>query len=264
MAIAETQPPVMVPSGNRSRTAFLGAPFDALTPENVVDLLKASGPGVRFRYVVTPNVDHVVRLNKDRTLARHYNKAWLSLCDSRPIATLARLASVRLPLVTGSDLTVALFQSVIQSGDVISVIAANQALVLSLERSYPSVRFCAFVPPPDVLSNEQALRDCVEFVAKERARFIFICIGSPQSERIASALTLHAQASGTAFCVGAALEFLVGAKKRAPSWMRRAGLEWLHRLSSDPRRLWHRYASSVLPLLLLFSGEISGRQKRPG
>ena len=71
-------------------------------------------------------------------------------------------------------------------------------------------------------------------------------------------------AADAALRVGAALEFLVGAKKRAPFWMRRAGLEWLHRLLSDPKRLWRRYASSVLPLLLLFKGEIAGRQRRPG
>ena len=264
MAIVETHPHAMAFSGKRERISFLGAPFDPLTSETVVDLLKASGPGVRFRYVVTPNVDHVVRLNKDRTLGRYYDKAWLSLCDSRPIAALGRLVSVRLPLVTGSDLTATLFRSVIESGDVISVIAPNQALMRALERTYPGIRFRSFVPPSGVLTNEQALRDCVEFVAGDEARFIFICIGSPQSEKLASALALRPDASGTAFCVGAALEFLVGSKRRAPLWMRRVGLEWMHRLLSDPARLWHRYASSVLPLLMLFTGELVGRPKRPG
>jgi N-acetylglucosaminyldiphosphoundecaprenol N-acetyl-beta-D-mannosaminyltransferase len=264
MSIAETHPHATASSSNLERTSFLGAPFDPLTFETVVHLLRASGSGVAFRYVVTPNVDHVVRLNKDRSLARYYDKAWLSLCDSRPISMLGRLLSVHLPLVTGSDLTATLFKSVIQNGDVVSVVAPNQALARTLERAYPDIRFRFFVPPPGVQTNEQAARDCVEFVAGHEARFVFICIGSPQSEKIASALALRVDASGTAFCVGAALEFLVGSKKRAPLWMRRAGLEWLHRLSSDPLRLWQRYASSVVPLLLLFTGEVVGRPKRPG
>ncbi len=48
--------------------------------------------------------------------------------------------------------------------------------------------------------------------------------------------------------MGASLEFMLGLKQRAPQWMRGLGLEWLHRLVSEPRRLWRRYVLAVVPL----------------
>ncbi|MDY6962423.1 MAG: WecB/TagA/CpsF family glycosyltransferase, partial [Pseudomonadota bacterium] len=72
-------------------------------------------------------------------------------------------------------------------------------------------------------------------------------------------LLRHPHARGIGLCVGASLEFLVGTKRRAPRWMRSLGLEWLHRMLSDPRRLWRRYCYGVVPLLALFSREIAQR-----
>lgn len=246
------------------RRHFLGAPFDDLARANVVHLLVNSDRSARFRYVVTPNVDHVVRLNGNRTLAPYYEQAWMSLCDSKPIAALAHVISLNLPLLPGSDLTVSIFNSVIQPGDLITLIAASDTVVRDLEKAYPHVRFRSFVPPAGVWANVEAFQACVDFAAAGDARFIFIAIGSPQSEKIAHALSGRPDARGIGFCVGASLEFLVGRKKRAPLWMRQAGLEWLHRMASDPKRLWRRYVYSVLPLARLFWHEIFSRHHRAG
>lgn len=246
------------------RHHFLGAPFDDLTSAKVVDLIGSSDKEAQFRYVVTPNVDHVVRLNGNRMLIPYYEQAWMSLCDSKPIAALAHVISLNLPLLPGSDLTVSLFNSVIRSGDLITVIAASDTIVRDLERAYPHVRFRSFVPPAGVWSNVEAFQACVDFAAAGDARFVFIAIGSPQSEKIAHALSRRPDAHGIGFCVGASLEFLVGRKKRAPVWMRQAGIEWLHRMASDPKRLWRRYIYSVLPLARLFWTEVLNRQRRTG
>jgi len=258
MAVLDMSLPGERPFGQR-RTYFLGAPFDCIGRSEVLDMLKASRPGMPFRYVVTPNVDHVVRLRGNAALASYYERAWLSLCDSQPIRKLAKVVSLNLPLVTGSDLTATLFSSVIQSGDRITLIAANEGIVRDLERLYPKIALSAFVPPERVWSDPAALKACVDFVLSQPARFVFIAIGAPQSEKIAHAISAHPDAEGVGFCVGASLEFLTGAKKRAPVWMRRSGLEWLHRLASDPKRLWRRYAFAVLPLARLFVGELTGR-----
>ncbi|KQS61261.1 glycosyl transferase [Rhizobium sp. Leaf371] len=249
--------PLRGPLGRRCR--FLGAPFDLVPRDRILDLIRSADPTSRFRYVVTPNVDHVVRLNRERALGSFYDQAWLSLCDSRPIQAMAHATFLKLPLMTGSDLTVHLFKSVIEPGDLISVIAANEAIMVDLAAAYPNVRFRSLVPPPDVWTDTAALDACVDFVAAGDARFVFIAIGSPQSEKIAHALASRSEAMGIGFCVGAALEFLVGRKRRAPLWMQRAGLEWLHRMASDPKRLWRRYVYAVVPLAGLFWGEVSGR-----
>ena len=70
---------------------------------------------------------------------------------------------------------------------------------------------------------------------------LFFAIGAPQSEIVFAEILERGQARGVALCIGASLEFLTGAKTRAPLWMQRAGLEWLFRLGTEPRRLWRRY-----------------------
>jgi N-acetylglucosaminyldiphosphoundecaprenol N-acetyl-beta-D-mannosaminyltransferase len=251
-------------SDGSHRHHFLGAPFDDFTSAKVVELLRDSDKNARFRYVVTPNVDHVVRLSGNRTLTPYYEQAWMSLCDSKPIAALAHVISLNLPLLPGSDLTVSLFKSVIRTGDLITLIAASDTVVRDLETAYPHVRFRSIVPPAGVWANVEAFQACLDFAAAGDARFVFIAIGSPQSEKIAHALSGRPDAHGIGFCIGASLEFLVGHKKRAPLWMRQAGLEWLHRMASDPKRLWRRYVYAILPLARLFWNEVVGRQHRAG
>ena len=84
-------------------------------------------------------------------------------------------------------------------------------------------------------------QEVVEFVEANPARFIILGCGMPREELLVSALRDSGRVGGTALCIGSGLEFLIGAQRRAPMWMQRAGLEWLYRLSQDPRRLARRY-----------------------
>lgn len=247
-----------------SRRVFLETPFDLLTDKIVLDMLRTSPPERAFRYVVTPNVDYVVRLRTDSDLRHYVRDAWLSVCDSRPICLLARMLFIKLPLVTGSDLTIELFRSVIEEGDRITLVAPNSDVVERLRSSFPHVDLRAIVPPAGLRDNPEAMKACVDFVAAQSSRFVFLAVGSPQSDVIAYQLAHHPQACGIGLSIGASLEFLVGTKRRAPRWVQRMGLEWLHRVLSEPRRLWRRYAYSVVPLIKLFSHEVVARPFRHG
>lgn len=229
------------------RLRFLGAPFDKVDYDEVVALIDAARTDETFKYIVTPNVDHVVRLSAQPDLDGLYEAAWLTLCDSRPIAFLAKAASLDLPLVTGSDLTVRLFDHVIREGDGIALIAPNEAVIAAMRAKYPHLRLRAYVPPLGVSENPEEITRCVQFILRERADFIFLAIGCPQSEKIAYALSRVEHATGLCLCIGASLEFITGMKKRAPYWMNRIGIEWLHRLASDPKRLWRRYVFALMP-----------------
>jgi len=63
----------------------------------------------------------------------------------------------------------------------------------------------------------------------------------PQQEILALRVAQAGGAVGVGLCIGASLDFLTGRKARAPLWMQKASLEWLHRLLSEPGRLWRRY-----------------------
>ena len=93
----------------------------------------------------------------------------------------------------------------------------------------------------------------VALVVSHPARFIFLAVGSPRQERLAAAIAATGRATGTGLCIGASLDFLAGAERRAPAWMQRHGLEWAFRLTRDPVRLARRYlldSPRVVPLLL--------------
>ncbi len=243
-----------------TRCRFLGAPFDTIPQRTVLALIQDYPSDQGFRYVVTPNVDYVVRMRGDAALSGIVSTAWLCLCDSRPLRALARLLSLNLPLVTGSDLTAELFRTVVKPGDVITLVASSDEVVAGMRAAYPHVDFRAIVPPAGVKNNPKALQECVDYVIEMPSRFTFLAIGSPQSELISYRLAKHPQARGIGLNIGASLEFLVGIKRRAPGWMQTVGLEWLHRLVTDPKRLWRRYVYSVIPLVVLFLRELTFRR----
>ena len=225
------------------RVAFLGLTFDLLEIEEAVRTVLALGTAGPFSFVVTPNVDHMVRLHRqrdDRRLWRIYESAALRLCDSRILQRLARLSRLELSLVAGSDLTAQLLRSPNHLQNV-AVVGGDENLMGGLSALYPSISWYHHAPPQGVLHNAKAQMDVIEFVEDCGANLTFMAIGSPQSELICEQLYQRNTARGVALCVGASLEFLTGAKRRAPVLLQRAGLEWLFRLATEPRRLWRRY-----------------------
>jgi exopolysaccharide biosynthesis WecB/TagA/CpsF family protein len=134
-----------------------------------------------------------------------------------------------------------MFDRVIEPGDRVAVIGGNDELLASLKAMYPLVDFAQHQPPMGLMSDPDARRLAAEFIAAQKPRFTFLCVGSPQQELIAAETAKIEGASGLALCVGAALEFITGSQKRAPRFARRLGLEWAHRLLSNPRRMWRRY-----------------------
>jgi exopolysaccharide biosynthesis WecB/TagA/CpsF family protein len=227
------------------RHEFLGLAFDPLSTDQVLTRLTESGGDSPYGYVVTPNVDHIVRLHEDENASTQlrpiYAGATLCLCDSKVLRLLGRVRGVSLPVVPGSELTRLMFERVIQAGDRIAIVGGDAALLEALRRKYPKVEFVQHCPPMGLRRNSAARSAAAEFVAEARTRFTFIAVGSPQQEMIAAEARAIAGATGTALCIGAGLDFVTGRQKRAPRLAQRLGLEWAHRLLGNPRRMWRRY-----------------------
>ena len=247
-----------MPTEPIGREAFLGIGFDRLTLRGVVAALAAADSRARLRYVVTPNVDHVVRCLEprhpaDARLAAIYAAADWCLCDSRVLARLALLTGRRLSVVPGSDLTAALLDEVVKPGDRIAVVGGDVDMAPRLRQRFPGVTFLQHRPPMGLRDSAAAIAEAAAFVEHSDARFSFLVVGAPQQELIAAELTARGRASGVALCVGASLEFVIGAQRRAPRLVQRMGLEWLHRLLTHPRRLWRRYLVEGPRILLLLA-----------
>lgn len=246
---------------NDNRTRFLDVDFDCLNQAETIVLMGQCQTDDRFGYVVTPNVDHIVRLAAQPAALVHYQKAWLCLCDSKPVEALSHTVGRPLTHVTGSDLTAAIFERVLAPGDVVDLVVARGEIADKLAELHPEVTFHRHVPPYGLMDKPDAMQETVNFLVDHPARFSFIAIGSPQSEVIAAKVLEHGGAHGTALCVGASLEFITGDRARAPAWMNHSGMEWLHRIAVEPRRLWKRYVFSIAPLVRLYWKELRTRQQ---
>jgi exopolysaccharide biosynthesis WecB/TagA/CpsF family protein len=227
------------------QSEFLGIRFDLISMEQVLRRLSQVTGEMPYSYLVTPNVDHLVRLHENdqttRSLKPLYDGADLCLCDSKVLHLLGKLRGVDLPVVPGSELTALMLDRVVRAGDRIAVVGGDSELLTGLRSLYPQVEFVQHSPPMGLRTNAAARRSAAAFIANSGARFSFIAVGSPQQEMIAAEAKSFPDARGTALCVGASLEFVTGKVKRAPRLIQRLSLEWTHRLLSDPRRLWRRY-----------------------
>lgn len=214
--------------------------IDCLTFEEALSAIESllGRGGVVF----TPNVDHVVRAEKNPEFAAAYELSDVSLADGQWVVWAARLLGTPLPAkISGSDLTLPLAKRLGAAGRSVfllgGAVGAAESAAQRLE-SECGVRIAgiydgrvdATTPDATLLARIQAARPDVVLVA----------LGSPKQE-----LWIHrnraALAPSVLLGVGATLDFLAGRIRRAPGWISKAGLEWAFRLALEPKRLSRRY-----------------------
>ena len=231
---------------------LLGIRFDRIDAEQALAMMRERTPDASFAYVVTLNADHMIRLDRaGRELHAVYQSAWLSLCDSRVLCLLAARQNIQLSLAAGSDLTQLLFDCAIEPHTPVTIIGSTVEAVDLLRARFGLQRLFQQIPPMGFIHDPNAVADTVRFVRNHPAHYVFLCVGSPQQEILAAAIAADGNASGIGLCVGAAIDFVTGIKRRAPIWVQRAHVEWLHRLCREPGRLWRRYIFGIPRLLVL-------------
>jgi N-acetylglucosaminyldiphosphoundecaprenol N-acetyl-beta-D-mannosaminyltransferase len=243
---------------------LLGLDFACLDVAAAAAEIAARPAAAPFAYVVTPNADHLVRLADDAALRAVYRGAMLCLLDSRVVAICARLQGLAVPPVApGSDLTAYLLTRHLHPGERITIIGLSPAWLPALAARIGLAPPAHYDPPMGFDCDPAAFAAAVDFVRAHPARLVFLAVGSPRQERLAAAIAGAGDITGTGLCIGASLEFLAGARQRAPAAMQRLGLEWLFRLAAEPRRLARRYLlDSPRIITLLWRQSQAGRRPR--
>jgi N-acetylglucosaminyldiphosphoundecaprenol N-acetyl-beta-D-mannosaminyltransferase len=254
----------MTTSQSAATSEFLGLRFARCDLGEALGwvLERSHEPG--FQYIVTPNVDHVVRLQRadDPALWEIYRQADLLLCDSRILARLARWSGVNLPVVAGSDLTAGLLSRPLPAGTRVALIGGGDAQHDWLRAARPEAEHFHHLPPMGLRSNPDAQLAAAAFIEAVQPHLILLTVGAPQSEIVAQLVKARGKSRGVALCVGASLEFLTGEKRRAPRILQAMSLEWAFRLLSEPRRLWRRYlveGPAILAIWLRWRSERGSR-----
>ena len=243
---------------------LLGLDFADPVLQEAARWVLARSPQAPFDYVVTPNADHLVRIAGNPVLAAVYRNAALRLLDSRVVAGAARVFGLTAPrVVTGSDLTERLLRDV-PPDERVTIIGLHDAWLARLIQRTGLAAPAHYDPPIGFERDPEGLAAAVRFVIEHPARLVFLAVGSPRQEILAAAIKASGQATGLGLCIGASLEFLAGARPRAPHWMQSVGLEWLHRLGRDPYRLARRYLLQDPAVFSLLLRERAGLTRTSG
>lgn len=193
--------------------------------------------------VFTPNVDHVVKAESNLAFREAYTRCSLSLADGMPLIWVSPLLGCPLPeRVTGSDMLrpvldlaarrrwrVYLLGGAPGVAEEVAALLTSQGMIVA---GWDDCRIASDGSDPGDASIARA--------KAAKPDLIFVALGPPKQE-LWIHRSLDALRPAVSLGVGASLDFLVGKYKRAPRWMGRVGLEWLYRLSQEPKRLWRRY-----------------------
>lgn len=222
---------------------FLGLRFASLDMVKAIAAMKCASQGAKWSYVVTPNAAHMARLRFfEPDLCPIYVNASFCFLDSRVVALVARLLGLHPPsVVTGSDLVEHLFRNAIMPSSSVCLIGGDSATAEQIQKGFGLTRLCHLNPPLGFWHDEAQMERAVATVVASQADYTFLAVGSPQQEMLAARVAAVGGARGVGLCIGASIDFLTGAQKRAPRFLQYMALEWAYRLACSPRRLGRRY-----------------------
>lgn len=217
--------------------------------EQIAEALERDGQtsGPKWRVVVTPNVDHLIRYQKSSTQRKVAETAYMVLPDGAPIVWASRLLGTPIDRrLAGSDLFASWWTRMVAAKRPVLVVAGTEQLARQLMSENPLCRCIvpAMFDDDDPAPIASIVDEVLTELNLEVSDAVVVGLSTAKSHLIAAGLAESPPPqSGTPLLLllGASAEFYTGQQRRAPKWVQRVGLEWLYRLVGDPRRMAKRY-----------------------
>lgn len=232
-------------AGKRQGSLLLGAAFiDAITWPEALERIRSWSAAKESRYVCICNSHSVVTATQDPVFRKVVEAADLATPDGAPVAWMLRkLGHHNQERINGPDLMWRYLEAAATRDESIFLYGGTESTLDALKgvlaTRFPDLKIAgAYSPPFRALSAEED-EAVVSMINTSGAGTVWVSLGCPKQEKWM--LEHRGRISAVMLGVGAAFDYHAGTIKRAPLWMQRNGLEWLHRLSSEPRRLWRRY-----------------------
>lgn len=229
-----------------ARIKFMNTCIDNLTMLETLNEIDKLIQKKNCSYVVTPNVDHIVRLEKDAELQKVYKNASLILTDGKPLIWISKW--YRTPIkekISGSDLFPKVCELAANKNYTMYLLGAAEGVAdtaaRNLMKKYPGLNIVGtYSPPFGFEKNEQEINKIKAQIKDVHPDILIVGLGCPKQEKF---MYYHCKELGVpiSFGLGASIDFEAGNIKRAPKWMSEHGLEWLYRITQDPKRLVKRY-----------------------
>jgi exopolysaccharide biosynthesis WecB/TagA/CpsF family protein len=218
----------------------------AITMDDAVHTVMDLATRCERHLVVTPNVDHLVLLERDSEFAAAYERASLRVADGAPLVLLARLLHTPVPeRIAGVDLALGVLEEAAVERRSVFLFGGSpevlEGAVAEVVHRWPDLEVIGTAAPPvdlDAMTPEEEL--ALAAIRDARPDLLLIFLGAPKQEkwfwRRADDLP-----PTVGLAVGGTVDLIAGARRRAPRWVQTAGCEWLWRLAQDPRALAQRY-----------------------
>jgi N-acetylglucosaminyldiphosphoundecaprenol N-acetyl-beta-D-mannosaminyltransferase len=227
------------------RANILGVGVHAINPPLALELIEATVADRRKGYVCVTGVHGVMEAQKDADLKVILNRSFLTTPDGMPTVWMGRWQGFsQMGRVYGPDLMLEVCRSSVLRGYTHFLYGGKpgvaEQLGTELCRRFPGLRVVGTFTPPfrDLDSLEEA--ELLSTVTKCKPDFFWVGLSTPKQERF-MARYLDRLDTTLMLGVGAAFDVHTGGIRDAPDWVKDAGLQWLHRLCQEPRRLWKRY-----------------------
>ena len=228
----------------KSSQVVNGIRFDLLSSDDLVQTVQSFVDCGRSHVVHFLAVDPTVRAGRDSAYRAELNESDLNIADGQPIAWAVQFNGKHTQRIAGTDAFALLCAAGLRRcyrhylyGSTPSVV---ERLEVTLRERHCEIRIVGAEAPPMGMPGDQDLASTADRIRELKAELVWIGIGTPNQHHVASRLR-DLDAAPVILCIGAAFDFASDTKQRAPKWMQKAGLEWCHRLLSEPRRLAPRY-----------------------
>lgn len=233
------------------RVRILNVVIDNISFEEFLVRLKK---GVVF----TPNVDHLMNLQKDPEFVEAYQEADYRVCDSQILVYASNFLGTPIKAkISGSDLFPTFCEhhrdnpkiKIFLLGGAAGI--ARKAQINLNHRLGRDIIVDAYSPPFGFEKDEAECQKVLKMVRESSANVLVVGLGSPKQEKWIAKYRHQLSNIDIFMGVGAAIDFEAGCKLRAPKFVSELGLEWLYRLLSEPKRLWKRYLVRDIPFVWL-------------
>ena len=244
--------------------SILGTRVDPTSYRHVVETVARWSGKRASKYVCVATVNQVMEAYDSPEFLSVMNGADLITPDGMPLVWGLRLLGHKeATRVYGPDLTPILLERAAAEGLPVGFYGGApevlERFVQVMRERYPKLQIAYSYSPPfrDLTPEED--QQVVQDINTSGTRILFVGIGNPKQECWMAAHRGKVQA--VMLGVGAAFDFLAGAKLQAPRWMMPLGMEWLFRLVTEPRRLWKRYLKQNPRFVVLFALQLLGWKK---
>ncbi len=229
-----------------NRMRFMNTYVDNVTEEEAIRHIEECVKNRTIGFVVTPNVDQIVMMEKNLYFREICDNAELSVVDGHPLLWIAKW--YKRPIkekICGSDLMPHLCKIAAEKGYKVFLLGAAEGIAAKaadiLVEQNPGLKIAGTYSPPFGFEKDEKELEKINTILKEsEADLLFVGMGAPK-QSVFIYENMHKYQIPMSFCVGATIDFIAGEQKRAPRWMTNHGLEWLYRLFKEPKRMFKRY-----------------------